>query len=646
MTIFLILLTFTNAAAAAQPVSDHMDIDATINSGYAITTVEEKLTNPTNEPVNDKFEFMIPEEAFISGFSIIVDGKEYKADVLASEEASERFEDAASQGRTAGLLETEDSNVFAYALSFEPRQSITVRLTYEQALKKNLGEYEYIQPLRSSHDVNKLSANVSITSMNRILSIETPGFTDTQIEYLSTKSAQVTYSADSLPGSDLRVIFATENPPLSGNMLFYEMDGQGYMMHVFSPSEEDLGTTAMNKDIVFVIDKSGSMYGQKIEQVKRVFTDIISGLPGNDNFNVIFFDSSVHTYSSSLMEADAAADTAAKADAIEFVSDLEANGDTNINSALIKALRMFDPESERVPIIVFLTDGEPTTGVVSPYVIRENVKEENKADVSIFTIAFGIENERYYDFLRAMSLENSGKAERFYLSANSEKGMSDFYDTISTPLITDMEFVYDEQVTEVVNTAERNLFAGSDAIMLGMYDPDTDMVSCSIKTNTRTGKQSFNSQFLVITEEENIFVPRLWAYTTINDLLERIEVEGESEELVAQVTDLSLEFGFVTPYTSLFVEIPDTSRASEEDIVTEEPVDEVEAMVPEEEASAVEEPMVEEPTDSVEYEYEENLVDEEEPMDAAEEPAAPGFEVMYSIAGILAVTYLLLRRKN
>lgn len=219
-------------------------------------------------------------------------------------------------------------------------------------------------------------------------------------------------------------------------MLFYENGSEGYFMHIFSPGEEELGTSAMSKEIIFVLDKSGSMEGDKIEQVKEVFGNIIEDLPPGDYFNIIFFDSTAQSYSGTLMEAN----SEEKAGALDFVNNLDANGSMNINEALLTALGMFNPESERVPIIVFLTDGEPTQGVVSPYAIRQNIKDANSAQVSIFSIAFGIDDESNYYFLRA--IENYGTAEWFSPDANAAEEIGSFYETISTPLITDMEFSY------------------------------------------------------------------------------------------------------------------------------------------------------------------------------------------------------------
>ncbi|MCK5109611.1 MAG: hypothetical protein KAR25_07960, partial [Methanosarcinales archaeon] len=128
----------------------YLHITAGVNNGYAITSIEEKLTNPYNIATDDEFRFLIPDSAFISGFSLFIDGVEYEADVLPKKEADERFEVAVSEGRTAGVLKTKEENIFSYSLSFEPHQSIIVRLTYEQPVKKTLGEYEYVLSLRET----------------------------------------------------------------------------------------------------------------------------------------------------------------------------------------------------------------------------------------------------------------------------------------------------------------------------------------------------------------------------------------------------------------------------------------------------------------------------------------------------------------
>ena len=641
--------TQTSSAATGTTI-DYLHITANVNNGYATTSIEEKLTNPHNTATDDEFRFLVPDGAFISGFSIIIDGVEYEADVLPKEEADERFEAAVSEGRTAGVLKTKKENVFSYSLSFKPRQSIIVRLTYEQPVKKTLGEYEYALSLRETdvvHVVPDLSANITVTSVNRIISLDTPGFEGANVKYLSSTKARVKYDAKALPDRDLRIVFTTDSTSLSGEMLFYETGGHGYLMHIFSPSVEDLGTAALDKEIIFVIDKSGSMSGDKIAQVKRVFTGIITDLPPDDYFNVIFFDRQSVIFSDTLMEAN----TQTKADAANFVNALGADGGTNINEALLTALGMFEQDSERVPIIVFLTDGEPTDGVTSPYVIRDNVKAANGAEVSIFTIAFGIDDEANYDFLRALSLENCGVAEQFYPGKNAESEMNTFYKTISTPVITDMDFSY-RRASGIVNTGYNTLFAGSDAIILARYPAGTRNIDSSIDAITRTGSRSFDKTFPVVPGPDNSFIPKLWAHTKIRELMDRMVVEGETDPIVSEITDLSLEFGFVTPYTSLFVEVPVIDKISEattepgtlaepEEVATATPAYEGEAAMPAPTPEATSAPRESEAADKATGSAQEAATATEE---TATQKKTPGFSALFATAGLAAVAYLMRRR--
>jgi uncharacterized protein YegL len=647
LVIFLLLLTLIQGAQAV-PVVDYLHINAEVSNGYAVTTVEEKLTNGLDIPAEDEFRFLIPDEAFISGFTLIIDGKEYVADVLPRKEAQEKFEEAASQGRSAGLLESRNKNMFSYSLSFEAGQSIIVKLKYEQAIKKSLGEYEYVLFLRNTdttHSINSISVNLTISSLNDITTLEMPGFTGASKKYLSATSGRISYSANAMPDTDLTVVYTTNNPALNGDMLFYNIGGQGYMMHVFSPAETDLGTNALSKDIVFVIDKSGSMSGEKISQVKSMFTKIISDLPPDDYFNVIFFDTAMRTYSSTLMEAN----TKNKADAANFVNSLDASGGTNINQALLDSVGMFKTDSLRVPIIVFLTDGEPTEGITSPYVIRKNIKDANKAKVSIFTIAFGIDNEANYDFLKALSLENYGKAQRFFLEGKVEEEMTDFYKTISTPLITNMSFTYNA-VSDVVNTGQFNLFAGSDAIVLGKYSGST--ITSDVAAKTRTGSRNFKNSFNAISKPENSFIPRLWAYSKIKKLMDQMDVEGETDTLVKSITDISLEFKFVTPYTSLFVEVPKnatmttaTASDAKAEAAAPQSVNATQAAVYKTSVSTTAAPAITAPPSGIQAGNGFGK-ESEQASPAGTTKMEPGFELVFAIIGLIMVKYLASGRRR
>jgi uncharacterized protein YegL len=614
--------------------SDYMNIDVMIHDGYAITTVEEKLENVNNDSVTDKFQFLIPEGAFMSAFSITIDGEEYQADILENEEAQQKFSEAVSSGRTAGLLETRDSELFSYSLNFEANQSIIVKLTYEQALTRTMDEYKYLQYLRSNHYVSNLNVNVDISSSTDVLSVDTPGF-DADISYPSTDSAKIEYSSEGIPDSDMNVVFKTENTGADGQMLFYEVNGTGYFMHIFSPTADELDTSPLNKDIIFVIDKSGSMSGLKMEQVKVAFSSIIDELPEDDNFNVMFFDTNVDSYSEFILSAT----DENKNDSIALVISKHASGGTNINEALVAAVKMFGNSTDNVPIVVFLTDGEPTEGITSTAMIRRNVLKANEFDAALFTIAFGQEGSYDFNFLQALSLENQGIAVYFEENSEAAEGISNFYDTISTPLVTDLMFVYDEG-SDLVVTGKEHLFVGSDKIILGKYEENTATINAEVRGFTRDGSYDSEHDFSVQTSDENSFIPRLWAYNTIRNKLDEMKVEGETDELVSEVTALALEYSFVTPYTSFFVEIPQA----------EEPVYDSDS------GESVAEDAMTVPTESYdsamvmddETESEEAMVDSmpvEEPSDDSSEEASPGFGLVVTLS-MFGLAMLVFRNRG
>lgn len=641
MIIFALMLLVVPVQAQYGAEVDYLHIDTTITDGYAITVVEEKLDNNNDFQITDDFRFLIPEKAFMSGFSIIIDGKVYDADILKKEDAQQKFEDAVASGNTAGLLETRGTELFSYSLNFEAKQSVIVRLTYEQALSRTLDEYEFVQPLRSNHFVDDLSVSVNISSSTDLLSVQTPDFRSS-ITYPDANSAHVSYMSSSLPVNDMKIVFRTENTALNGEMLFYEINGTGYFMHIFSPTANEIGTSPLDKDIIFVIDKSGSMSGLKMDQVRAAFSQIIEDLPEDDQFNIVFFDYDAEPYVDDILVAN----SSNKANAVELVLRKNANGGTNINEALVLSLEMFWNEGNNVPIIVFLTDGRPTVGVESTAVIRKNVKKANNVDASIFSIAFGEENDYDFEFLQALSLENGGQAVYFEANSEAAEGITGFYDTISKPLVSDLVFTYDEGTSDVVLIGKDHLFVGSESIIVGKYKPNADAISSRAVGNIRNGEYVFEDEFFVKTSGNNAFISRLWAYNTIMSKLDDMKVEGYNEDLVAEITNISLEYGFVTPYTAFFVEVPQAERpeATEgESTASEMPTEDTVSVVEEEEVA-------EEVTDEgwVDYDSitEGEATDEEMPVeDGMPTGESPGFSFIMCIS-IIGYSALVLRAKE
>jgi predicted transcriptional regulator/uncharacterized protein YegL len=332
-------------------------------------------------------------------------------------------------------------------------------------------------------------------------------------------------------------------------MLTYNDGTEEYFFNVFSPQREDLGGKAMDKDIIFVLDKSGSMSGTKIQQLKEAFAEIIDQLPEQDNFNIVMFDTSVMKYKTEIITAS----KENKNEAVTYINNIQSGGSTNLNEAMITALNMIHYSETRVPIIVMLTDGLPTEGVTNPPTIRENIKQENEAEVGIFSLGFGFDVD--FEFLKAMSLENYGMAIRIYEDKDASEQITNFYDTISTPLLKGLTFSYSKGAYEVYPKAVEQLFEGSEIVVVGKYKGEENSISSDVAANSWEGMKSFKETYHFEPASNNSFIPRFWAYAKIRHLLDEIAVFGENESLKENVTDLALTYEFVTPYTSLLVEI-------------------------------------------------------------------------------------------
>jgi hypothetical protein len=206
-------------------------------------------------------------------------------------------------------------------------------------------------------------------------------------------------------------------------------------------------------------------------------------------------------------------------------------------------------------------------------------------------------------------------------------------------------------VSDVVNTGQFNLFAGSEAIVMGKYTGST--ITSDVAATTRTGSRNFKNSFNVVSKPENSFIPRLWAYTRIKKLMDRIDVEGETDTLVSSVTSISLEFKFVTPYTSLFVEVPKNAtktttataidaKAEAASIVPQSvtPGATVAAVVATTVAAAATAP----PSSAPQYQGGQEAG--KQAASASTSKAEPGFELVFAMIGLFVIKYLVVRRRK
>uniref|UniRef100_A0A670K400 Inter-alpha-trypsin inhibitor heavy chain family member 6 n=1 Tax=Podarcis muralis TaxID=64176 RepID=A0A670K400_PODMU len=560
-------------------------VRSTIVSRYASTQVWTFMSNPHAEAKEAFFDLDLPSSAFISNFTMTINEKIYVAEVKEKHQAKKMYDEARRQGKTAAHVETEKFRVSA---SVEAGGKVAFELTYEELLQRHLGKYQHAISIRPHQVVRNLSVEVSISertgiSYVHVLPLRTSDAVvppSTRVEkgthcawivFSPTPQEQAEFSSSGIMG-DFVVQYDVTMPDVAGDVQIYN----GYFVHFFAPR----GLPPVQKDVVFVIDVSGSMYGTKMKQTKKAMHVILSDLHHDDYFNIVTFSDAVNVWMPS-HSIQATPQNIRKAK--DYVSKMEADGWTDINAALLAAASVFNRSSpaagkvvkeQRIPLIIFLTDGEPTSGVTAGSRILSNAQQALKGTTSLFGLAFG--DDADYGLMRRLSLENRGVARRIYEDADATLQLKGFYDEIASPLLYDVELAYlDGVAQDLTQNLFPNYFLGSELVVAGRVKPGASELRVRTTGHGQEGPLSLENDISANATEAapfgcfgdanqiSRFVQRLWAYFTIQDLLQarfRANDTAARRLLTEKATNLSLKYNFVTPVTSLIVVRPDEDR--------------------------------------------------------------------------------------
>jgi len=540
----------------ALPVKYH-HVNVEIVNQVATTHIDQVFLNPYDRDLEGTYIFPLPEEAAISDFALYVDGQRVSGDVLEKDKARRIYEDIVRRMKDPGLLEYVGRNMFQARIYPIPAHGERrIELTYHQTLKYDAGMVQYVYPLNterfSPKPLDEVSLSVKIKSTVPIKTVYSPSH-EVDVKMEKNEATCGFEEKNVRPDKDFVLYYTVSEKDLGLNLLTHKRpDADGFFMMLISPGKID--APAQEKDIVFVLDTSGSMKGEKLTQVKDALRFCLKGLKKGDRFGLITFATAVNPLKDSLSEVnDAEIQTALK-----FVDGLEARGGTDINDALIKALEML-PESKRPRMVVFLTDGEPTIGVTNKEDILKHVADGNKAKARIFV--FGVGEEVNTILLDKIADTQRGAVEYVKPGENIEVKVSSFFDKISEPVLSDLTIDYGKiKVTDVYPQTLPDLFHGSQLTLLGRFSGEG--ATAITLTGYVGGKKTsfvFEDNFKN-TERENEFVPRLWATRKIGYLLSEVRLKGENKELTDEIVRLSREYGIMTPYTSFLVLEKDEAR--------------------------------------------------------------------------------------
>jgi Ca-activated chloride channel family protein len=366
---------------------------------------------------------------------------------------------------------------------------------------------------------------------------------------------------DILPTEDFELFFAPAEGGFGGGLLTGERSERDHFLFLFAPAAEPLQGGALPKDIVFVIDRSGSMSGEKIAQARSALQFILGQLNPTDRFSIVGFDDRLEVLAWGLQPVT----EQSLVDARQFVDGLTADGNTDLERALQASLEILAgpaAESNASRVVIFLTDGLPTAGVTDPGLIAQSVAGSNdtqEARLHVFGVGYDV-NTHLLDQLAA---ENGGTVTYVQPGENLEAVLTRFYERIAHPVLTEIEIGFEGmEVSDLYPPALPDMFEGSSLLVAGRYQGAGGSAVVRVRGRAGAEEREYVYRFELGTAGSHDFVPRLWATRRVGELLDRVRVEGESEALVTEIRELGLAYGLVTPYTTFVIQAQTSGAAS------------------------------------------------------------------------------------
>lgn len=539
------------AAETADPEPVLYDANVTVNAtavdGYVRVAYEVSIEDAAR-PVEVPIEVQVPDEAYVSHLSIARNGTTHEAHVEGREEAKDTYEEARRSGQTAGLAEKKrTASVYTFSVHASPGEAVEATFAYESYLTASEGVYtvELPAPELPRNRTQSLAFDARIQHVGGLEQVEAePNATVTREG--DTAHVVRTLGAEAGPANDTTIRYTLTETPRHGSLSTHVEDGTGYFAHRF---RADASADRLPLDLALVLDTSGSMGGQKIDQLRRAGAAVVDALNEQDRLALVPFDG----HASPAWEGLEPLDPSTAGQAREQVQSLRADGSTHIEDALKAGLAPLDASSDdRAPVLAFLTDGKATKGTQDTEQLRSIARSANTADADVYTLAFGPQAD--WSLVHGLAQDGNGTAVRVAPGQGASADIQRFLSALTTPVLTDLEVAYEGNVTPV-REPRSTLFAGSEMLVVGTFDPSLDELEAHVAARTQDQEHNWTVTEPVL-DDENPHLERLVGYQRLQALEDRIEADGGNETLEEQAKQIALEHGFVTDHTSLVLTLP------------------------------------------------------------------------------------------
>jgi Ca-activated chloride channel family protein len=542
-----------------------IDVDVNIQDQIAVTKVDQIFYNEMNTSVEAIYIFPLPENAMMTKLVYWFNGERYEAEIRERQDAIDAYNQKLNQWLDPALLEYLGDNLFRLSIvPVNPHTEVRTEITYVEMLNYEFGVNNYKYLLNtlelSSKPLETVHFYMNAQSQNPYKYFNSPSHENslsTQLTKVSDFNYTLEFGDENFfPDKDLIVKFETIRNEIQFSLLTYtptaedSMGTDSFYSLWITPPDSITDQETIPKDIVFTADVSSSMAGKRLSQVKQSIDNFLDLLNPGDRFNIITFGTYVGQFKPDLVSAT----TENLQSAHEFVFQMYALGMTNISTALDSSLNQSYRETTSNNLI-FLTDGKPTIGILDQQTIIDSVAEANRKHVRIFT--FGVGEDLNRSLITKLANMNNG----YSTYINSDDSISilinNHFTKISKPLITDISIEFGGlQNWDRYPKVHSDLYWGSQFVDMGLY---TNSGYFPVSITGKIGLEPVEFARTLNFPDSNgyRFVPRLWAKSKIDHLLDLIDIMGESDELVDQIIELSLQFQILTKYTALYVDPED-----------------------------------------------------------------------------------------
>lgn len=525
-------------------------VQVSVSGRVARVTVEEWFRN--NGPTMDEgmYHFPLPGEAVFSSYSLWQGDQELRGEAMDATQARSIYEAIVRQKRDPALIELAGQGLIrARVFPIGPGETRKITLKYTQLLDRAGDAWRF----RYLGDRNRLSAPRSFRmDVDSAARFGDPYSPTHQVQVSRRDNRFEITLGDGSAGGDFELLLPLARGLVGLSLVPHHPAGEdGYFMLLLAPGATD--AAALRRDLVAVIDVSGSMSGEKMQQARTALIQLLGSLREGDRFRLVAFSGGVRRYA----QGWSAVHAQTRRDAEAWIRSLDAEGGTNIAGALTEAFAEA-PAEEALGVVVFLTDGVASAGETDPERIAERA-EQGRGRFRVFSFGIGDDVNTY--LLDRLTERARGTTEYVRPGENIERAVGSLAAKVASPVLTDVTISgADVELYDLQPGSLPDLFAGDEMVVFGRYrGAGSGEQSVTVRGRRNGRAEEFTTSFGDRDNDNARYIEQLWAARKAGALSREIRLRGQTRETMDALKQIALRYGILTEYTSYLVQEPNVA---------------------------------------------------------------------------------------